>query len=78
MEAEIIGLLLKGFGVEHIANRLNATEQEVKDQLSQILHNLNLHSLVELRFLALSLPGDTTKEKSSQILEMLHRHGDTP
>jgi hypothetical protein len=32
----------------------------------------------ELRFLALSLPGDTTKEKSSQILEMLSRREDRP
>ncbi len=78
MEDENIELLLEGFGVEQIANRLNATEQEVKDQLSQILRNLNLHSPVELRFLALSLPGGTTKEKKFQILEMLHRRGDTP
>ncbi len=78
MEDEIIELLLEGFGVEQIAKRLNAPEQEVQDQLSEILRNLNLHSLVELRFLALSQPGDTTKEKSSQILEMLHRRGDTP
>ncbi len=78
MEDEIIELLLEGFGVEQIAKRLNAPEQEVQDQFSEILRNLNLHSPVELRFLALSLPGDTTKEKSSQILEMLHRRGDTP
>lgn len=78
MEEELIELLLEGLGVEQIANRLNANEQEVKDKLSEILRDLGLHSLVELRFLALSLPGDATKKKSSQILKMLSGRGDIP
>lgn len=72
-DRSIVELLLQGLGAQQIANRLIVTEQEVQDRLSEILRDLGFHSLVELRFLALSLPGDTAEEKSSHILEMLKR-----
>jgi hypothetical protein len=49
------------------------SEQHVKDRLAEILRRLGLSSFVELRFLALSLSGDTAEEQSSKILEMLKR-----
>ncbi len=73
MDEKLIELLLEGLGLEQIANRLNVTEQQLRNSLAEILHDLSLGSLVELRFLALSLPGRTTKEKTSEVLELLRR-----
>ncbi len=74
-DRSILELLLQGFGAQQIANRLVVTEQGVQDRLSEILHDLGLQSVIELRFLALSLPGETAEEKSSQILDLLKRCG---
>lgn len=72
-DERIIALLLEGFAVPQIANRLNVSEQHVKARLAEILRRLGLNSLVELRFLALSLASGTAAEQSSKILEMLKR-----
>lgn len=72
MEDErIIALLLQGFAVSQIANRLNVSEEHVKRRLAEILRRLGLTSLVELRFLALSLSDGTAEEQSAKVLEML-------
>lgn len=71
MDDRILALLLEGFGFEQIANRLEISEQHVKLRLAEILRKLGLQSVVELRFLALSLSGDTAEEKSCQILIMV-------
>jgi len=72
-DEKIVALLLEGFALPQIANRLKVSEQHVKDRLAEILRRLGLSSLVELRFLALSLSSDTAAEQSSKILEMLKR-----